>query len=210
MRPISRVAFIAAKLQAIANCIAAGNAEWRDRHQEALDATMEGAPSGSGFDNGSSLFDKSTPDKLVFGTAYHHMDGSGMYDGWTDHTVVVTPAFDGFDLKVTGRDRNDIKDHIAEVFHAWLAAAVHPGTGTEVADGMDEALTNGARVLLASRTPAGMLTADGRFILCQRDDAHQPFVVWWQRTSDQSLHQGDYCATIGEAAEAFARRVAKG
>lgn len=84
----------------------------------------EHMPSGSGFDNGTTLIDAaSSGAKLVFATAFHHMNEHGMYDGWTTHTVIVTPAFDGFDLRVTGRNRNDIKDYIADAFHAALSRA---------------------------------------------------------------------------------------
>jgi hypothetical protein len=80
-------------------------------------------PGGSGFDNGTTLDDDATrTDKLVFRTAFHHMDESGGYDGWTEHTVIVTPAFGGFDIRVTGRNRNDIKAYIADTFHHALSA----------------------------------------------------------------------------------------
>lgn len=77
------------------------------------------APSGSGFDNGTQLL-VAERKRLVFGTAYHHLDDSGYYTGWTEHKVVVTPRFGGFDLRVTGRNRNGIKDYIADVFTDWL------------------------------------------------------------------------------------------
>jgi hypothetical protein len=32
----------------------------------------------------------------------------------------VTPIFGGFDIRVTGRNRNDIKDYIAETFDSAL------------------------------------------------------------------------------------------
>ena len=79
------------------------------------------APRGSGFDAGTTLdIDASNATKLVFITSFHHMDEHGGYDGWTEHKVVVTPAFYDFDTRVTGRDRNRIKEYIGEVFHTWL------------------------------------------------------------------------------------------
>jgi hypothetical protein len=81
---------------------------------------METAPSGSGFDNGTQI-DEDRSDVLRFATAFHHMDECGMYDGWTEHTIRVKPSLAwGFDLKVSGRDRNGIKDYIADVFAQWL------------------------------------------------------------------------------------------
>lgn len=80
-------------------------------------------PRGSGFDVGTKLdWDRSNKNRLVFTTEFHHMNDVGMYDGWTAHDVFVNPdlCFD-FTLRVTGRNRNDIKDLIHEQFnHALL------------------------------------------------------------------------------------------
>lgn len=83
-------------------------------------------PSGSGFDNGTTLdLTRSNANRLVFFTAFHHMDEHGGYDGWTDHEVWVSPdlCFD-FTLRVTGRDRNQIKDLIHENFNHVLLTNV--------------------------------------------------------------------------------------
>jgi hypothetical protein len=104
-------------------CRAKGMTDWENRHKETLrELVKEHMPSGSGFDNGTRLDeDRSTSEKLVFVTSYHHMNGVGYYDSWTEHTVVVKPSLAfHFDLKVTGKDRHDIKEYIAEVFHASL------------------------------------------------------------------------------------------
>lgn len=89
--------------------------EWADYLN---DIVRKHAPDGSGFDHGTTLdMDRSTPDRLVFVTAFHHMNDGGFYDGWTDHTVTVTPSFiGGYDIRISGRDRNGIKDFIAEAF----------------------------------------------------------------------------------------------
>ena len=90
-------------------------------HQERIDRMMQDAPSGSGFDSGTELSDDSDGNRLVFETAFHHMDENGYYDGWSNHKVIVKPdlAF-GFDLQITGRNKNEIKDYIADVFNVWL------------------------------------------------------------------------------------------
>jgi hypothetical protein len=103
------------------NCIASasGNDEWRGKHEDEIGRlAKEHLPSGSGFDSGTILdLRKSKPNKLVLQTAFHHMDEHGGYDGWTSHAVTVTPDLvSGFDLKIHGRNRNDIKDYIAELF----------------------------------------------------------------------------------------------
>lgn len=79
-------------------------------------------PSGSGFDSGCKFdVSASRPDKLVFTTSFHHMNDAGMYDGWTDHKVTVVPSLMfGFELRVSGKDRDGIKDYIAEAFQSVL------------------------------------------------------------------------------------------
>jgi hypothetical protein len=114
---------IAQLVQARANCIASGNKEWEDRHTERVFALVKNCmPSGSGFDTGTTIdWARSTSEKLVFDTAYHHMNEVGYYDGWTEHTVTVTPSLThDFDLKISGRNRNDIKDVVHEVFDIAL------------------------------------------------------------------------------------------
>lgn len=111
-------------LDAIAACEAgrALNHHAIDVHQARLDTLMVEAPSGSGIDSGTRLDRaRSKPDRLVFVTAFHHMNDCGVYDGWTHHDVIVTPslAYD-FTVRVTGRDRNGIKDYLADVFQFWL------------------------------------------------------------------------------------------
>ena len=120
---------IAGRLAAIENCRKSGNAEWQERHTEALRADMiEFLPSGSGFDSGTQIdLDASRPECLVFRTAFHHMNENGFYDGWTDHVVRVRPSLVyGLSISVSGRDRNDIKDHIHGVFYCALDEEVTP------------------------------------------------------------------------------------
>ena len=119
MENLERYQRIARRLHAMINCESSGNDEWYAKHEEAIhDICQHEMPSGSGFDSGTSFnFDESTPEKLVFNTAFHHMNDGGMYDGWTEHKVIVTPSLEfGFNLRVTGKDRNGIKDYIAEMF----------------------------------------------------------------------------------------------
>lgn len=93
----------------------------------------EHMPSGSGFDSGTTLCTgecfkagdpRPGPSRLVFETSFHHMNDIGYYTCWTEHKVYVTPAFIGFDLNVTGRNKNGIKDYIGETFHYQLAGLV--------------------------------------------------------------------------------------
>jgi hypothetical protein len=114
---------LASLVAARLNCMASGNDEWRDKHESEIERlTKEHLPSGSGFDNGTTVdLEQSKPNKLVLQTAFHHMDENGYYDGWTDHTVTVTADLQfGFDLKLNGRNRNDINEYIGEVFNLVL------------------------------------------------------------------------------------------
>lgn len=109
---------MAMMLQAIDNCKASGNKEWEEKHKDRLDWLVRNEmPSGSGIDTGTKLDDESTPERLVFTCSFHHMDESGGYDGWTEHKVIVTASLvHGIFIRVTGRDRNDIKEYLHEVY----------------------------------------------------------------------------------------------
>ena len=99
-----------------------------DTVEETLVYLNQYLPSGSGFDNGSTFnVEKSTSEKLVFNTSFHHMNSNGYYTQWTDHTVTVTPSFYGLNIKVSGRNHNDIKDYIAECFDNILNESVGEG-----------------------------------------------------------------------------------
>lgn len=103
--------------------ILANRREWRDKHEETIEYLVKRfMPSGSGFDSGTKIdLDRSTKDKLVFTTSYHHMSEHGYYDGWTEHSVIVTPSLAfGFIMRITGRNRNDIKDYMYESFYTAL------------------------------------------------------------------------------------------
>lgn len=128
---VPRYIAIARALGSMKRCEQSGNSEWQCKHEAAILELCSDLPSGSGFDNGSKLdFDASTAEKLVFTTAFHHMNDGGYYDGWTDHRVTLTPSLEmGFRLSVSGRDRNDIKEYIHEMFASALSARVEEWTG---------------------------------------------------------------------------------
>jgi hypothetical protein len=122
-RPLMTLAErIASRIAARANCERSGNSEWFQRHGEALEELRAQLPSGSGFDSGTIIdLGKSTAEKIVLQTSFHHMNEYGTYDGWTDHTVTVRASLiSGIDLTVSGRNRNGIKEYIHEIFHHVL------------------------------------------------------------------------------------------
>jgi len=101
-----------------------GNEEWQQAWQELLEQCEELLPSGSGFDAGTKI-EHASDSKIVLRTSYHHMNESGYYDGWTEHTVTVVPKLaHGFDLRISGRNRNNVKEYIADVFFDVLRSEV--------------------------------------------------------------------------------------
>lgn len=86
------------------------------------------APSGSGVDCGTRLSEKATTNRIVLSLSYHHMNEEGMYDGWTEHEITVTPDFiSAVDLHITGRDKNQIKDFLHDTYRYWLTRVIaHP------------------------------------------------------------------------------------
>lgn len=118
---------IASKVQARLNCIQSGNTEWKLKHEQHAEALCKGfLPSGSGVDTGTKLdFDKSTAEKLVFTFGYHHMNENGMYSGWTDHKAIVTASLVfGIEIKITGRNRNGIKEYLNDRFDSDLSREI--------------------------------------------------------------------------------------
>lgn len=119
---------LASIFQAYLNCADRPSTdEWRNNHKETIEALVENfLPSGSGIDCGTTFdFDASKPDKLVLTFSYHHMNEGGYYDGWTEHSLVVRPSLaHGIDLRITGRDRNQVKDYLYEVYDCALRQKV--------------------------------------------------------------------------------------
>lgn len=102
-------------------------ADMCDMHEDRIEAIVKAnLPHGSGFDSGTKFdFEQSTPDRLIFGADFHHMNDGGYYDGWSIHQVIVTPSLAfGFNIRITGRDRRQIKDYIAETFNHCLMVEI--------------------------------------------------------------------------------------
>lgn len=120
-------------LQALAQAVnvlrGTGRDEMKAWWSSVLDDIEDELPSGSGIDHGTKVDrERSTVDRIILTTAYHHMSEHGYYDGWTEHAVVIKPSLlYGFTVDVKGRDRNDIKDHLSDVYrHALEATYTYP------------------------------------------------------------------------------------
>jgi hypothetical protein len=98
---------------------------WAEIHREALARLEAKLPSGSGWDSGTTFDrEKSNSHQLIFSGDFHHMNEHGSYDGWTSHIIRVRPTFTGMDVTVSGSRRNDIKEHLAELFYTVMNETV--------------------------------------------------------------------------------------
>ena len=121
---------LASAVNAYHNGKARGNTEWTNKHSDRVERMCKDVlPHGSGIDSGCTIdLDECGADgeRIVIHTSYHHMNDSGMYDGWTEHAVICKPSFvHTIDLRITGRDRNGIKEYLYDVFRTVLTAQVH-------------------------------------------------------------------------------------
>lgn len=48
------------------------------------------------------------------------MDEHGGYDGWTKHKIKITPTFSGFDIYINGKNRDNIKDYLHDIFSQFI------------------------------------------------------------------------------------------
>jgi hypothetical protein len=104
------------------NCIKSNNQEWLDKWTYTINEIESILPSGSGIDSGTIInLEKSKHNKIVLETSFHHMDDNGYYDGWTEHTITVTPDFlNDFVMSISGRNRNDIKEYLYQTYDIAL------------------------------------------------------------------------------------------
>lgn len=107
------------------NCVKTHNSKWLENWESRIEQLKSLLPSGSGFDSGTKVVSIGL-ERVVFRTDFHHLNEQG-YNGWTSHSVTVKPSFVGtIDVKITGLDRNSIKDYIAETFYHVLTQEAPP------------------------------------------------------------------------------------
>lgn len=110
---------LAGTFNAFQNCVKSNNVEWKEKHEDSINAMLENLPSGSGIDSGTKFeWELSNPEKLVFSFGFHHMNDAGYYDGWTEHKAIITPSlYFGININITGKNRNMIKDYLTDLFN---------------------------------------------------------------------------------------------
>jgi len=119
---------IASLVVGIKNCKETNNKEWKIKHEKALkDIERDHLPNESGIDSGTKIdIDRCRSDKIVLITSFHHMNENGFYDGWTDHEIMITSDFVYvLDIKISGKNRNNIKDHLHDLFYNALTNDVN-------------------------------------------------------------------------------------
>ena len=112
-------------------CREYNNAEWYPRWVIRLQSLYQLLPSGSGVDNGTQVRDVQSW-KLSLNVAFHHMDDSGMYDGWSNYVITVRPDWDSVRINVSGPDRNGTKEYLAQLYHATLTSPVEVDETTDL------------------------------------------------------------------------------
>lgn len=123
MQPQPLYRRLASAIEARKNCEASGNMEWFAKHSETIRLLVKNElPSGSGWDNGTRIeLPACHANKIVLYGGFHHMNENGCYDGWTEHTITVLPDLaNSFTLRISGRDRNDVKEYLYELFDSAL------------------------------------------------------------------------------------------
>lgn len=126
-RQVIELRLFAAAIEAEKNCMKSGNTDWQVKWDDLIYKMCKLLPHGSGIDAGSQLLrEECTPVKIVIKADFHHMNEGGFYDGWTEHKIIITPEFGGFHMKVTGRDRNMIKDYLHQTFDVCFYVSSSP------------------------------------------------------------------------------------
>ncbi len=86
------------------------------------DRILLALPHGSGFDAGTKILSV-TDQKIVLQADFHHMDDHGFYCGWTEHKVTIRAHLvHGFSVHVSGQNKRQIKEYIADVLNSCLSA----------------------------------------------------------------------------------------
>lgn len=94
------------------------NDVYRDQCESRIDKLEKELPSGSGIDCGCKIDrEKSGNKKVIITFDYHFMNNDGYYDGWGSFKLIVTPNLSEYpDMRIVGKDRNQIKDYLYDTF----------------------------------------------------------------------------------------------
>ena len=109
-------------VEARKNCEQSNNTIWFDKHSETLERIEEEfLPHGSGIDCGCKIdLERSNIKQVYINFSFHFMDEQGCYKGWGDFTLKIVPSFSGIDMYLHGKNRDNIKDYLYDVFYTVL------------------------------------------------------------------------------------------
>jgi hypothetical protein len=109
-------------LQAKEDCRKIDNIEWFNKHSYHVEELAKNyLPSGSGINAGCEISqEESNENKIVITFSYDHMNENGYYEGCTYHKCICKPTFDGPELKITGKNKNGIKEYLYDIFSNCL------------------------------------------------------------------------------------------
>lgn len=78
-------------------------------------------PSGSGIDYGCKIDVKNSgKNKVVILFDFHFLNDSGYYDGCENYRIIIKPELTGFDMRIIGKNREQIKDYFYDLFNSYL------------------------------------------------------------------------------------------
>ena len=121
MEKVPLIVKIYRTIQAMNNCLKSGNTEWFHKHEDTLDSLSKYLPSGSGLNYACSInIDESDENKIVIDFLYSHCNEFGWTVGYTAHKLICKPTFDGLDLRITGKDKNGVKEYLYDIFDSCL------------------------------------------------------------------------------------------
>ena len=118
---------LASCFNAYNNCVKSGNKEWEEKHSDTVESIIKNLPHGSGIDGNTQFeWEKSNDNKLVISSEYHVMDENGMYDGWINFTLTVTPSWNDIDIAIKGNfgKHQELKDYLFDTFYYALTEEI--------------------------------------------------------------------------------------
>ena len=78
------------------------NTLWEEKHEATIRKMEKELPAVQVSIAVQIDLERSTGERIVLKTAYHHMNENGMYDGWTEHRIIITPSLQyNYNLKIT-------------------------------------------------------------------------------------------------------------
>lgn len=102
-----------------------GSCKTVDNFKAMQEFVLNTAPNGNGFNSGTTL-ERAGDNKIILSTSFHHMNEMSEYDGWTEHKITITPSLSArYHLKISGSNKNRIKDYISDIFHEYLSQDIN-------------------------------------------------------------------------------------